>query len=332
MTLYNRDIIVRKTTILFLQHCLALSFFVLIGNANAFTCKTSDGGSIGQGGSMTPVDVRVKIGPELSIGKNEIVNVSQVTCKNDVANWKDILLTGSPALTMNTAIFGTLANGMTINGTDYLSPIQSGIQVMTITGLNSASISIRVYIVLNRSPTQDIKVNKGDVIGQINFEQKNDQSGCPKCGPYRWRLIADNDAYFVTTSCTINNGQQINVDFGQIRQDFLTQGASDAQIKQDKALSYRCDDQSATQDILVRMVSDASGFSSDFIKTSNPNVGVAMVHNGEVVKPNNTFRTRIVNGLGNDTVTFVPVKNNVPYTSIATGPMSGSATLIFSAP
>ncbi|MBB1225652.1 P pilus assembly protein, pilin FimA, partial [Klebsiella pneumoniae] len=47
---------------------------------------------------------------------------------------------------------------------------------------------------------------------------------------------------------------------------------------------------------------------------------------------NNKFRTRIVNGLGNDTVTFVPVKNNVPYTSIATGPMSGSATLIFSAP
>ncbi len=118
---------------------------------------------------MTPVDVRVKIGPELSIGKNEIVNVSQVTCKNDVASWKDILLTGSPALAMNTAIFGTLANGMTINGTDYLSPIQSGIQVMTITGLNSDSISIRVYIVLNRSPTQDIKVNKGDVIGQINF-------------------------------------------------------------------------------------------------------------------------------------------------------------------
>ena len=54
------------------------------------------------------------------------------------------------------------------------------------------------------------------------------------------------------------------------------------------------------------MVSDASGFSSDFIKTSNLNVGVPCVYNGTVVKPNNAFRTRIVNGLGNDTVTFVP--------------------------
>lgn len=233
---------------------------------------------------------------------------------------------------MNSAIFGAIGSGTTINGSDYNSPVPSGISVLSLTGLQTQSVAIRVYIVLNRFPTPDIKVNKGDVIGQINFIQTNDQPGCPQCGVYRWRLIADNDAYFVTTSCTINNGQQINVDFGQIRQDFLTQSANDAQIKQDKALSYQCDDQSATQDILIRMVSDASGFSSDFIKTTNPNVGVAMMYNGAVVKPNNAFRTRIVNGQGNDTVTFVPVKNNVPYTSIATGPLSGSATLIFSAP
>lgn len=322
----------RKTALLFLRCCLALSFFLLIGNANAFTCRTSDGGLIPPGGSTTPVDVRVRIGPQLSYGKNEIVNVSQVTCKNDVASWYDYLKTDSPALSMNSAIFGAIGSGTTINGSDYNSPVPAGISVLSLTGLQTQSVAIRVYIVLNRFPTPDIKVNKGDVIGQINFIQTNDQPGCPQCGVYRWRLIADNDAYFVTTSCTINNGQQINVDFGQIRQDFLTQSASDAQIKQDKALSYQCDDQSATQDILIRMVSDASGFSSDFIKTTNPNVGVAMVYNGAVVKPNNAFRTRIVNGLGNDTVTFVPVKNNVPYTSIATGPLSGSATLIFSAP
>lgn len=322
----------RKTSVLLLRCCLAASFFLLVGNANAFTCRTSDGGIIPPGGSNTPVDVRVRIGPQLSYGKNEIVNVSQVTCKNDVASWWDFLKTDAPALTMNTGIFGAIGSGMTINGADYNSPVSSNISVLNLTGLQTSSVAIRVFIVLNRFPTPDIKVNKGDVIGQINFRQTNDQSGCPQCGPYRWRLIADNDAYFVTTSCTINNGQQINVAFDQIRQDYLTQNVSDAQIKQDKALTYQCDDQSSTQDILIRMVSDATGFSSDFIKTSNPNVGVAMVYKNAVVKPNNSFRTRIVNGMGSDTITFVPVKNNVPYTSIATGPLSGSATLIFSAP
>ncbi|WP_041411948.1 fimbrial protein [Serratia sp. FGI94] len=268
----------------------------------------------------------------MSYGKNEIVNVSQVTCKNDTASWIDYLNTDISALTMNNAIFGGIGSGTTINGTDYNSPVPAGISVMTLTNLNQQTVNIRVYIVLSHFPTPDIKINKGDVIGQINFRQTNDRPACPKCGPYHWRLIADNDAYFVTTSCTINNGQQIDVDFNQIRQDFLTQTVTDAQIKQDKALSYHCDDSSATQDVLIRLVSDAAGFSPDYIKTSNANVGVAMMYNNAVVKPNNAFRTRIVNGMGSDTLTFVPVKNNVPYTSIATGPLSGSATLIFSAP
>lgn len=314
----------------FLLCCLAP--LLLAGKAQAFTCRTSDGGYIPQGGSTTPVDVRVRIGPQLSYGKNEIVNVSQVTCKNDVASWTDFLKTDSPALTMNNAIFGGIGSGTTINGADYNSPVPAGISVMTLTNLNQQTVNIRVYIVLSRFPTPDIKINKGDIIGQINFRQTNDRPNCPNCGPYRWRLIADNDAYFVTTSCTINNGRQINVDFNQIRQDFLTQTVTDAQIKQDKALSYQCDDSSATQDVLIRLVSDATGFSPDFIKTSNANVGVAMVYKDAVIKPNNAFRTRIVNGMGSDTLTFVPVKNNVPYTSIATGPLSGSATLIFSAP
>ncbi|MFI8416093.1 fimbrial protein [Serratia sp. NPDC078593] len=285
-----------------------------------------------QGGSNTPVDVRVRIGPQLSYGKNEIVNVSQVTCKNDVASWTDYLKTASPALAMNNAIFGTIGSGMTINGRDYNSPVPSNVSVLTLTNLNSQSVAIRVFIVLNKSPTTDIKINKGDVIGQINFSQTNDRPNCPSCGPYRWRLIADNDAYFVTTSCTINNGQQINVNFNQIRQDYLTTTTNNAQIKQDKALTYHCDDLSATQDILIRLVSDSTRFSSNYIKTTNANVGVAMMYKGAVVKPNDTFRTRIDNGIGSDTITFVPVKNNVPYTNITTGPLSGSATLIFSAP
>jgi type 1 fimbria pilin len=326
------DVIVKKTSTVLFSFCLALYSLVLAGNANAFTCKTSDGGIIPPGGSATPVDVRVKIGPELAYGKNEVVNVSQVTCSNSVASWRDFLKTDSPGLEMNTAIFGTIANGATIHGADHNSPVPEGISVLNLTALETGTVEIRAYIILNRSPSSDIRVRKGDVIGQINFHQTNDQPGCPNCGVYRWRLIADNDAYFVTTSCSINNGQQLNVEFDQIRQDFLTPSVNGARIKQDKELNYQCDDQSATQDVLIRLVSDASGFSDDAIKTSNADVGVAMVHDGVVVKPNDTFRTHIINGLGDDTITFVPVKNNVPYTSITTGALSGSATLIFSAP
>lgn len=311
---------------------LACCAFLLANNAHAFTCRTSDGGVISPGGSTTPVNVRVRIGPDLQLGKNEIVNVSQVTCTNDVASWTDYLKTDASALSLNTALFGGIGFGATINGTDYTAPVPGGISIMTLTNKASQTVVLRVYIVLNKAPTRDIKISQGDIIGQINFVQTNDRAGCPQCGPYRWQLIADNDAYFVTTSCTINNNQQINVDFNQIRQDYLTQTIADAQIKQDKALTYQCEDLTATQDVQIRLVSDAAPFSSNYIKTTNANVGVALVYNNQVISPNNTFSTRVTNGVGNDTVTFVPVKNNVAYSDIATGPFTGSATLIFSAP
>ncbi len=73
--------------------CVFLSsfLFLLVSEAQAFTCKTSDGGVIPQGGSNTPVPIRVKIGPNLVNGKNELSNLSQISCKNESwsADWWD---------------------------------------------------------------------------------------------------------------------------------------------------------------------------------------------------------------------------------------------------
>lgn len=316
-----------------LMAVLAVMAVLFSSAAQAYTCRTSDNGVIGPGGSPVPVDVRVRIGPLLNRGKNEIINVSQVSCKNDVYSWTDFLLTSSNTLDLNSTFFSGLRTGLTINGTDYDTPVPAGVMIQTLTRLNAAPVPIRMFIYVNSYPSSDISIKQGDVIGTINFSQRNDRPDCDvKCGPYKWRLIADNDAYFMTTSCTINNGQQIDVDFGTIRQDHLTETVASATIKQDKSLNYQCDDTTATQDIAVRLVSSAAGFSSDLIATSNTDVGVAMVYNGSVIKPNETFRSRITNGVGSDTVTFVPVKSSTNFKNIATGPLTGSATLIFSAP
>ncbi|HAT3695032.1 TPA: P pilus assembly protein, pilin FimA, partial [Serratia marcescens] len=77
---------------------------------------------------------------------------------------------------------------------------------------------------------------------------------------------------------------------------------------------------------------NASGFSSEAIKTSNENIGIAMVYKGKVVKPNEMFNSKIVNGIGSDTLIFVPIKKSIPFNEIKTGAFSGSATLVFSVP
>lgn len=48
---------------------LSALLFLLVSEAQAFTCKSSDGGVIPEGGSNTPVPLRVKIGPNLVNGK-----------------------------------------------------------------------------------------------------------------------------------------------------------------------------------------------------------------------------------------------------------------------
>ncbi|MBH2879013.1 fimbrial protein [Serratia marcescens] len=304
-----------------------------MGEAKAFTCRTSDGGLIPPGGSLAPVSVRVHIGPNLVEGKNVISNVSQVTCKNDVSNWIDYLTLNGvvPAIYQEGLWSGNF--GVTVNGVDYdLNSPALNVKVLEITRLETVSVPMQFYIRLKKNPGRDIRVKKGDQVALFYFNQANNQSGCPSCGPYNWSLIADNDAYFTTTTCTINSAKQMNVEFGPISQDNFTQNVSNAIIKNDQNVNYHCEDTTATQDILVRLVGNASGFSSDAIKTTNANIGVAMMYQGKVIKPNETFKSRITNGIGSDTLTFVPIKNNVSSDKITTGPFSGSATLVFSAP
>ncbi|HHK8076276.1 TPA: fimbrial protein, partial [Serratia marcescens] len=105
-----------------------------------------------------------------------------------------------------------------------------------------------------------------------------------------------------------------------------------AVIKQNQNLDYYCEGSNASQDIAVRLVGNTSGFSSEAIQTSNANIGIAMLYKGKLIKPNEIFNSKIVNGMGSDTLTFVPIKNNVPFNEINTGPFSGSATLVFSVP
>ncbi|MEL5640082.1 fimbrial protein [Serratia ureilytica] len=315
----------------YLSVMLLFLFLPIMKEASAFTCRTSDGGVIPPGGSQTPVSVRVSIGPNFKDGKNEISSLAQVTCKNDVSNWTDYLEITTAFI--YPAFANGLVGGVTINGVDHdLNSPAINKPVLSVTGLNTVKVPMDLYIKLNKKPSRDFRIKKGELIAEVNFYQTNSQAGCPQCGPYRWNLIADNDAYFSTTTCNINGAKQINVDFGRISQDSFTENPNDAIIKKEQDITYWCEDNTATQDILVRLVSGTSGFSSEAIRTTNSNIGVAMMHNGKVVRPNETFRTQIRNGVGSDILTFVPIKSRNPSANISTGPFSGSATLIFSVP
>ncbi|HDT2108497.1 TPA: fimbrial protein [Enterobacter roggenkampii] len=301
-------------------------------SAQAFTCQTSDGNIIPPRGSETPVKVYVNIGPDLIDGKNEIINVSQISCKNDVRAWHDYLKTDNDAMILNTYIFKNIMTGLQINDMYHQYPIPSGLEILDLNNGQSAPLNMKMFIDLKKQPNSDIHIRKGDFIAQINLIQSNNQSNCPYCGPYKWILVANNDANFVTTTCTINNNEQKNVEFGQVRQDLLTTDAYSSMYKKEEALYYSCDDKTVSEKIRVRLVSDTAPFSTQLIRTSNPRVGVALLFNNKVIAPEEAIETSVTSGEGQDNIQFALVKDDKTYSSIPTGSLSGSATLIFSSP
>ena len=182
---------------------------------------------------------------------------------------------------------------------------------------------------MSEKPSKYVKITAGEKIGKIDFYQKNDTPDCKNCGFYVWNIVAKNDYNYITNTCTINNGQQMNVDFKEIERFQLKESAYGSQPSVNQQLNTHCNDP-VTQDITIRLVSDNPSFTSDLIKTSNPDIGIAMLHKGQLIKPDTEFVSHLSQGNGSDSVDFKVVKKNIPSTDIETGAFTGSATLIVS--
>lgn len=126
-------------------------------------------------------------------------------------------------------------------------------------------------------------------------------------------------------TCSINNNVQINIPFGDVGMEQLKSDGPSSTIKLDQQLNYSCSS-SLTQDIAITLAATPASFDSNGIQSSLPDVGVVMMHNGEVVPPNKSFSSKLVNGTGSDTVTFAPIIRS-GATNVQ-GNFTASATLV----
>ncbi|CAI1919846.1 putative fimbrial subunit SteE [Serratia proteamaculans] len=129
----------------------------------------------------------------------------------------------------------------------------------------------------------------------------------------------------VPTVCEINNGNTINVAFGNVETDIIGTNPSLASQAINVAISIACNT-SLTQDSVIRLVAASATFSDGLMATSNTNLGIAMQHNGHLVKPFGTFPIRLTNGSGQEQITLYPVKNAIKEPK--EGAFTASATLV----
>lgn len=228
--------------------------------------------------------------------------------------------------------FAHFKTGLKLNGSYYSSPVYSmliGDQPLANTLVVSRGSP---YIVVDSPPNGYIEIPAGAKVFTFGMWIKVFR-GSVKIK----EVFARVHVYSIfainlnPSTCTINNNNPINVDFGSV--DPVAIGGdipAGTPYRRSVALNYSCPDLGINSPIDIKLVGTASSFNSSALATTNPDLAVGMHRLSALVPPGGSFRTRITNSSGSDTVLFTLFRK--PGSFPAAGPFTGSATLVMSVP
>ncbi|MBK4784919.1 MAG: hypothetical protein FT714_12175 [Pantoea sp. Pent] len=129
--------------------------------------------------------------------------------------------------------------------------------------------------------------------------------------------------------CDINNGTDINVEFDRIAVSSVSESVSNAANYKDVPLEVKCSS-ALNQEVNLRLVAGTTSFSDELIATNYPDLGIAVKHKGQLLKPMGTSAVRLINGMASEVITVFPVKKKGQ--PLSGGEFNASATLLISLP
>ncbi|UYP73320.1 fimbrial protein [Pantoea dispersa] len=129
--------------------------------------------------------------------------------------------------------------------------------------------------------------------------------------------------------CDINNGTDINVEFDRIAVSSVSESVSNTANYKDVPLEVKCSS-ALNQEVNLRLVAGTTSFSDELIATNYPDLGIAVKHKGQLLKPMGTSAVRLINGMASEVITVLPVKKKGQ--PLSGGEFNASATLLISLP
>lgn len=240
--------------------------------------------------------------------------------------------------TVNIGIFPAgpvshLEAGLIYGGGYYNLPV--GSRVLSQSNISSpvALLPINMFVKLPPNPNQFVTINAGQHVGSFLIEVSY-PPGFLNYSNYiaQIDLFAGNNIVPPPSVCTINNNAPLSVDFGSVAPADIALHPLGAPFSQVKALNYSCTGPSVTRGITIKLQGANSGFASNALATSNPDVGVVMLRTSSsaIVPPGAQFNASVINSSGGDNVTFALIRRSGSYP--AAGNFTSSATLILGMP
>lgn len=298
-------------------------------NVNAFTCRDYTGNEYTDIGK--DVDIHIPINSTIVPGESILFDMSQYFfCRNDsgLSTTTDFMYLNAPGITtvLDPSIFSTSA---TINGVEYGTlPISNpaSVHVYSFKDYSFRPVPIKIAYTVSSRPGKVVKINAGDEIAKISMRFYS----IPEGGRYiyNWTIRAANSAVLTSGTCEINNGGDITVNFGVVPKSILGSNSSSGVIRRTVEVPYSCQNP-VSMPISISLSANATEFSSDLISLSNENLGVQMLYQGNPIKPGNSIKTQLSQGIGQNTFEFVLLKKN--GVNVNAGPFTGSAVLVMSA-
>ncbi len=317
----------------------AIVLVVLVGitaDARAAQCRVNNGPwvQVDNGGTLNlevPVTVKVSSDPTRILLEGVNIQCRFTPYPNTPGWWVDYWATSiqaGPAWTPGPK-FASQGTGLRINGTYLNTPVPDGIRISSMPN-NAVGVPVNVvpYILIRNNPTNPIEVVRGDVLGVLRLNQTNNYNSA-RTG-LRLTYTAANNFAISPSTCTINNNNPIEINFGNVHQRAIGSDPLTSTVRSDRRLTYSCPDGGINTPITITYKGTASGFDGRLLMMTNPDVGTAMVRAGSAVQVNGSFRTQITNSTGGDDVTFTLVRRagSLP----AAGAVSGSGVLVMGVP
>lgn len=315
---------------------LLISFY--IPDTFAFLCRNKMDGSIHYGGYNADIYIPVDDNLEYN-NENIFANVADyIECWNEAPeNYIDYLETDN-----NTAVpgpvFSSLTTGIYLNGSRYLSNQVPQKNVFKITDPGYFPINIQLFFVTPQLGNHFI-IEKGDHLMTLNLIKYTYYIPTGKYQEYNnfsWTFIAANRAVLTAGSCTINNNENIYVDFGLVlKSKILNAEQGLSSVSKTLDLNIDCHDLKINnQKIKLTIKSDSSPFSNGAIATDRRNeLGIEVYHKNQLIKPNDSFNSTLFNGQAIESILISLVKSpKIANESLTDGEFNANASLILSMP
>ena len=221
--------------------------------------------------------------------------------------------------------------GLNVTGTYYPTPVRAGIVLSVQRNEPLVSVLGRPYLNIVRAPGRYVRISSGALVATVRLRVRTYLNGSTLRNFVTFvNVYARHSLNLNPSTCTINNNNPIDVDFGSV--DPVAVGETPLGSPNTRAvtLNYTCPDPGIYSPINVTFRGTASSFNSSALATSNANLATALLRSNVVVPTGGSFRGTISNSSGRDTVVFSLIRK--PGSFPAAGPFTGSATLLMSVP